>query len=460
MKKYKTYKDSGVEWIGEIPEGWDVSKLKYVAFIRNSSIDRHIHDDELQVKVIHYPDVYKNEKINKDFTFGKGTCKESEFVKFTLNKGDIVITKDSERPDDIAVPCFINEHLENVVCGYHLTIITSDNSKIFGEYIFRFFQHKGSRSYFEISANGITRFGLGQSSIFNFSIPLPPIQEQKTIAQYLDQKTTIIDTLLQKTKQKITTLQEQRTAIINQAVTKGLTHLPPAKGGTKGGPTKDSGVEWIGEIPESWFCPKKKYICEFVLDGTHSSFARVDEGGYRLLSVRNIINNKFVFREDDSRVSEEDFHSISSKFLIQEGDIQLAIVGATLGKVAIVEKMEELFVTQRSVATIRVKKEKCNNKFLFYFFNTSLFQRFLWQNTGFSAQPGIYLGTLQNINVPLPAKKEQEKIVDFLNHKTTQLDTLIQKEKQRIDLLKEYRQSLISEVVTGKRCVLNEIPVA
>lgn len=455
MKKYETYKDSGVEWIGDIPAHWKILRLKHIgdSFIGLTyNPDDIVGENDNGVLVLRSSNIQNNSLALENNVFVNKDIPQ----KLRTRKGDILICSRNGSRHLIGKNICIDERVENCTFGAFMTIYRTEfwqfSYWIFNSQVFT----AQSSLYLTSTINQLT-----QSTLNNLIVAYTEnSEEQKSIAQYLDQKTTIIDTLLEKTKQKITTLQEQRTAIINQAVTKGLTHLPPAKGGTKGVPLKDSGVEWIGEIPESWFCPKKKYICEFVLDGTHSSFARVDEGGYRLLSVRNIINNKFVFREDDSRVSEEDFHSISSKFLIQEGDIQLAIVGATLGKVAIVEKMEELFVTQRSVATIRVKKEKCNNKFLFYFFNTSLFQRFLWQNTGFSAQPGIYLGTLQNINVPLPTKKEQEKIVDFLNHKTTQLDHLIQKEQQRIKLLKEYRQSLISEVVTGKRCVLNEIPVA
>ena len=159
MKRYEKYKDSGVEWIGEISEEWEVKKLKYIADARPSNIDKKSKDDEESVFLCNYVDVYNNEYICSDLSFMKATANQDQIQKFILEKGDVIATKDSETPDDIANPALVVENFDNVVCGYHLTHIKP--KAIDGRYLFRFFQTNYLNSYFEVSANGVTRYGLG-----------------------------------------------------------------------------------------------------------------------------------------------------------------------------------------------------------------------------------------------------------------------------------------------------------
>ena len=210
-------KPSGVEWIGEIPRHWEVNRLKYVAKILPSNVDKHIYPDEIQVRLCNYTDVYYNDYITVDSVLKKGSCKESEFAKFALRKGDVIITKDSETPDDIGVPTFVRDDLDNVVCGYHLTMIKPYACR--GEFIFRFIQSDRTRRYFELESNGITRYGLGKPSIENLLLPIPTNSEQIEIANYLDNKTQQIDELISTEQQKIELLKEYRQSLISEAVT-------------------------------------------------------------------------------------------------------------------------------------------------------------------------------------------------------------------------------------------------
>ena len=162
MNRYPKYKESGVEWIGEIPKHWEIKKLKYVAkILPSNNVDKHIYPDEVQVRLCNYTDVYYNDYITVDTVLKKGSCKESEFAKFALKKSDVIITKDSETPDDIGVPTYVKDNLDSVVCGYHLTMLRP--LACHGEYIFRFIQSDRTRRYFELESNGITRYGLGKS---------------------------------------------------------------------------------------------------------------------------------------------------------------------------------------------------------------------------------------------------------------------------------------------------------
>ena len=210
-------KPSGVEWIAEIPAHWKVKRLKHVAKILPSNVDKHIYPDEIQVRLCNYTDVYYNDYITVDTVLQKGSCKEREFAKFVLRKGDVIITKDSETPDDIGVPTFVEDDLDNVVCGYHLTMIRAYACR--GEFIFRFIQSDRTRRYFEVNSNGITRYGLGKSSIENLLVPIPTDAEQQQIAGFLNNKTQRIDDLIAAEQRKIERLKEYRQSLISEAVT-------------------------------------------------------------------------------------------------------------------------------------------------------------------------------------------------------------------------------------------------
>ncbi len=210
-------KPSGVEWIEEIPAHWEVNRLKYVAKILPSNVDKHIYPDEIQVRLCNYTDVYYNDYITVDTVLKKGSCKESEFAKFALRKGDVIITKDSETPDDIGVPTYVKDDLDSVVCGYHLTMIRPLACR--GEYIFRFIQSDRTRRYFELESNGITRYGLGKPSIENLFLPIPTDSEQRKIADFLSSKTQQIDELIATEQRKIQLLKEYRQSLISEAVT-------------------------------------------------------------------------------------------------------------------------------------------------------------------------------------------------------------------------------------------------
>jgi type I restriction enzyme S subunit len=212
-------KDSGVEWIGEIPEGWIVGKLKNYSELKISSVDKHIYEYERQVIVCNYTDVYYNEFITNELELRKGSCSEDEYNKFKLNKGDVIITKDSESPTDIGVPSLVNDDFENVVCGYHLSIIKPSKNKLVGGFLFRQLQTKRIRSYYEVSSNGITRFGLGKSSVLDTPLIIPPIQEQQEIVDYLNKHTKEIDDLITMEQNKIELLKEYRQSLISEVIT-------------------------------------------------------------------------------------------------------------------------------------------------------------------------------------------------------------------------------------------------
>lgn len=212
-------KDSGIEWLGEVPAGWTTKKLKFVARVQPSNVNKKSKENEERIRLCNYTDVYYNEEITADLPFMKATASDAQIRKFTLKKGDIIITKDSEDPNDIAVPAYVPQDLQGVVCGYHLALLRPKDGT-FGGYLKRVMDSRYARSFFATRANGITRYGLGIYAISNFILPIPPTQaEQKEIADYLDRETERIDALVETCETAIGLLKERRTALISAAVT-------------------------------------------------------------------------------------------------------------------------------------------------------------------------------------------------------------------------------------------------
>jgi type I restriction enzyme S subunit len=212
-------KDSGVEWIGEIPEHWEVKRLKDVAECRLSNVDKHTVDGEPSVYLCNYVDVYKNDFITSDISFMAATATDRQISRLGIQVDDVLITKDSESPDDIGVPALVRTIVPSLVCGYHLALIRTDGHVQDGAYTFRYLASKSSISQFCVLAKGITRYAIGKGEISRLLIPSPPLEEQKQIAAFLDTETSKIDQLIDKANQSIALLKERRSSLISAAVT-------------------------------------------------------------------------------------------------------------------------------------------------------------------------------------------------------------------------------------------------
>ena len=226
FKTYPTYKSSGVEWLGDIPAGWGVNRLKEVATIQMSNVDKKSVDGEDEVELCNYTDVYYHDRITPDMPFMKATAPREQVRRFALRAGDVLITKDSESWTDIAVPAVVVADMPNVLCGYHLAHIRPKTA-MDGAYLSRAIAAVGPRDQFRVAANGVTRFAIGTEAITTAVFAVPPLSEQRAIAAFLDRETARIDALVSRKERLITLLQEQRTALITRAVTKGLN--PPRR---------------------------------------------------------------------------------------------------------------------------------------------------------------------------------------------------------------------------------------
>ena len=428
FKKYDAYKDSELPSFGNVPNHWQVIPLCSITTLK--SITNVVNEELLSVYldkgVIRFDDV----------TEKRTNVTSLDLSKYQLvEEGDFVLNNQQAWRGSVGVSTY-----RGIVSPAYLVLKLSP--KVDAKFANYFFRNSAMVSQYLINSKGV---GTIQRNLYwqhlkRSNVVLPPTQEQTQIAEFLDHKTSEIEQAIAIKEQQIALLNERKQIVIQKAVTQGLNPNVAMK---------DSGVEWIGQIPAHWKVLKFKRACQFIYDGTHGSYPRVEQG-YRLLSVRNIINNEFVFREDDSCVSQKHFKEISSKFLIRNDDIQLAIVGGTLGKAAIVKDLEEEIVTQRSLATLRTQPSVLNPNFLLSFIRSPKYQNFLWANAGFSAQPGVYLNTIQNSYLCMPCSKEQTLITEYIENETRKFSYLIGNIKDQIEKLKEYKTTLINDAVTGK----------
>jgi type I restriction enzyme S subunit len=212
-------KDSGVEWIGEIPEHWKVGKLSNISRIILSGLDKKSYDGQKQVKLCNYTDVYNNHYITNDMDFMIATAKENEIKNLSLSKGDIIITKDSESWDDIGVPAYVNKDLENVLCGYHLAIIKVNTIDVFKQFLFKSFLSNYVVYQFNIKAKGVTRYGISYQDIRDTLIIIPPFEEQEEIVSFITSQIRVIDKAIDAIQKQIDLVKEYRTSLISEVVT-------------------------------------------------------------------------------------------------------------------------------------------------------------------------------------------------------------------------------------------------
>jgi len=419
MNPYSSYKDSGVEWIGEIPSDWINTKIKYVGDYINGFPFKPSQWGEKGRLIIRIQNLTKGNSTENYFD---GELED----RYIIKKGDLLFSWSTtlglfewDREDGL-----LNQHIFKVVLN--------------NIYIKGYFIHLFSPvvNYLQSQSHGSTMTHLTKDNFGRVELPLPPLPEQTQIVSFLDTKTQKIDELIQKTEQKIKLLKEKRTSLINHCVTKGLN--PNVE-------MKDSGVEWIGEIPNHWGTTKLKYQGDVIIGLSYKPENQVDEGqGILVMRSSNVQNGKPSFK-DNVYVDCE----ISEKLKIKENDILICSRNGSrrlIGKNCLIPKEIEGMTWGVFMTVYRSKSPK----FFHWLLNSPVFE----------SQSGLFLtstinqltvSTLQNMVVPYVYElEEQNQIIEYLNEKTQKIDSTIEKETQRIELLKEYRQSLISEVVTGK----------
>lgn len=218
IKPVVKMKDSGDKYIGLIPLNWQVRKLKFLADIIFSNVDKHSFEEEFQISLCNYVDVYKNDYITSGIDFMKATASQFEIEKFSIKKDDIIVTKDSETFEDIAKPAMVFENLPNVICGYHLAIIRCKSTLIDPKFLFYLFKSINFNKQFAINANGITRYGLSQMAIKDAKILIPSFAEQKEIIALIDRNSRYINNYISSLQRQIDLIKQYKSSLISEVV--------------------------------------------------------------------------------------------------------------------------------------------------------------------------------------------------------------------------------------------------
>lgn len=427
-------KDSGIEWIGDIPKDWNIAPIKvnfdiYAGATPSSNNPIYWDGDIAWIT----PADYKTE--DKYVSCGKRHISQDGYDNCSailVPANSIIFSK---RAPIGTVAISKNELCTNQGC---LSCVSKDDSNI----EFYYYAMSIATEEFELKGSGTTFKEISLANFKNFRFAVPPLSEQQAIADYLDETCSKIDEIIAEAKASIDEYKELKQAVIFEAVTKGL---------DKNVEMKESGVKAIGKVKHDYHVVKISELNSGLTDGTHGTYARLDSGKL-LLSSKNVQNKGLVIGDNESYISEEDSNSIVANGFPQKNDLLLCCIGASIGR-CILYPLDYPIAFQRSVIFIR-----CNEwilpKMMMYNLKSSalLMQEQMLVNT--SAQAGLYQGLVKQLYVVVPPSEEQKKIVNFLDKRTTEIDSLITEKESLINDLEAYKKSLIYEVVTGKRKVV------
>lgn len=424
---YPTYKDSGVEWLGAIPEHWEVKRLKYVCCINpsKSPISNLSLDTEISFVPMEYVDNYGNIDLRETKTLRE----VSQGYTYFQNK-DVIIAK--------ITPCFENgkgalcSNLHNTI-GFGSTefhVIRVISNKTIPEFTYYLtkstrFTNLGSSELYGVA--GQKR--VPESFLSNYVTGIPPLPEQQKIAQFLDQETGKIDKLITKKERLIELLKEKRTALISHAVTKGLN--PDV-------PMKDSGVEWLGEIPEHW----ESLPAFSVVREQNISNKGMLERNLLSLSYGNIIRKDI---DTDYGLLPESFETYQ---IVNRGNIIMRLTDLQNDK----RSLRVGLVKERGIITsayLCLDTRQLISEYAYYLLHSYDITK-VFYNMGAGVRQTMKFVDLRRLPILVPDIQEQQKIAQFLDRETSKIDNLITKTRTSIDHLKEYRTALISAAVTGK----------
>lgn len=435
-KRYPAYKDSDVEWLGEIPAHWEVSHLRRI--VRSFVDYRGATPEKVPsgILLITAKNI-KNGVIN--FSLSKEFIREEDYADWMVRGfpevGDVLITTEAPLGESAQI------NSENIALAQRIILLKANKFRITNEYLKYHFASEAGKGELWSRATGSTAIGIKASHLKETLLTVPSVSEQIAIASFLDRETAKIDTLIAKKEQLIQLLQEKRTALISHAVTKGL---------NSDALMKDSGVEWLGEIPAHWEVSRVKFVSSIFVPQRNKPELNTDIG-LPWITMDDITLPSVDCSIAGYCVSESDVLNAGSKAL-PPGCVIASCVG-NLGIASI--NTVSVIINQQLQAYI---PKRINPWFLRYFVNVS---KAYFEKVA-TATTLVYVNQERFGEMPivLPFFEEQEIILEFLDRETTKIDTLIAKIRTGVEHLKEYRTALISSAVTGKIDVREEADAA
>lgn len=434
--KYPEYKDSGVEWLGEVPKHWRLKKIAWhvpytVGWTPSSGKEEYYDGDNLWVTIadLNKPVIHDTKSKISDTAVsdrgGRLSPAGSMLFSFKLTVGNVAF---------LGKPAYTNEAIASFEPNQHVDLS-------YWSYAAPLFIPKYGRE------NIYGALLLNQELIGAVRFYAPDVQEQMYISRFLDHETARIDALVEQQQRLIELLKEKRQAVISHAVTKGLDPNVPMK---------DSGVEWLGEVPAHWTVGRVKNLVEFVIDGPHFSPAYVEEGVI-FLSARNIKIDRWSF-SDAKFISQDDYEEFSKRVRPRRGDVLLT-KGGTTGIARAVD-FDEDFQVWVHIAVLRPIKFSIDPAYLAYALNSKACYEQSQLYTRGATNNDLGLTRIVNIVLSWPSLSEQQAVVNYLDKIVSRLDAASDSASDTISLLQERRSALISAAVTGKIDVRGWTPPA
>lgn len=432
MNRYERYKDSGIPWLGEVPEHWDTMSLKYICDVRDGTHDtpQYVYESDNS-----YPLVTSKDISNGNINFESAKfISEEDYLNISkrsnVNFGDLLMPMIGTVGGSVLVETYRKFTIKNVALF--------KAGQFCVKWLKYFLDSELSKIQFELEKNGGVQDFVGLTTLRNLIILKLPLKEQTAITHYLDTKLGEIDALIDKQQTLLEKLAEQRTAVITHAVTKGLN---PAA------PMKNSGVEWLGDVPAHWDVKKFKHLCKIITGYTPSknNDENYDENGFLWVKPDNLND----FKEISDTKEKISVVGLKSNYLVPKDSILVCSIG-TIGKMGVA--MQDVITNQQINSFIF--NELVNKSFSKYLIYSAkgIFEHMANDNV----VRILNSNTQKNIFSPLPPLVEQAKIADYLDQETVKIDRLCETINQTIGRLKEYRTALITQAVTGKIKVTDE----
>ena len=426
-------------WSAALPSDWQLTRIDDVADVLISNVDKHTHDDEEPVRLCNYVDVYNNGRITRALNFMKASAEPREIKKFQIRRGDVLSTKDSETPDDIAISSLVDDDLPGVLCGYHLAMMRPRSERLHGPFLAWAHASKQFRAQYEARAVGVTRFGLPRYSFRAARLPLPPRSEQERIAAYLDASCVAIDAAVAAKRLQIQALDLVKSSMIERAVTQGTNAQVRRVLVDR---------DWIGSLPERWTATRIKRIVSQVDYGI--SVSTELEGKYPVLKMGNIQAGEIVF----SKMGYVD--EVEPNLLLAKNDLLYNRTNSPdqVGKAGLFRGTVADGVTFASYLVRLRVNHRITAEFLNYAVNCVGFLTFARKLAIQSVQQSNLNSTRYcQLLVPLPPPPEQLAICEHLEARLGDLKRGVATIETQIEALLAYRKSLIQECVTGQRRV-------
>lgn len=432
-RRYEKMRDSGVAWIGMVPEGWTSFLLgQLVKQVKN----KNVLLQERNLLSLSYGKIKR-----KDIETAEGLVPASYDGYNIIEKGDIVLRLTDLQNDHTSLRVGLATE-RGIITSAYLTLRPLNS--VFPAFLYYALHTFDVRKGFYGMGAGV-RQGLKYDEIRQIKVVLPALIEQHTIANFLDKKCSEIDAIIADAKASIEEYKAWKASIIYEAVTKGLD--PHAE-------MKDSGVEWIGEIPEEWYVCKTLFVLQMpITDGPHTT-PELYAAGVPFVSAEAVScgNGRIDFNHIRGYISEGFYQECCKKYIPQKDDIYMIKSGATTGKVAIVD-VDTKFTIWSPLAAFRVNPKKVLPRYLFYFLQSPAYQKQVELGWSFGTQQNIGMRTLEKLKICVPPLSVQQEVIRYLDEKSKKLDAIIKEKTDLISDLESYKKSLIYEVVTGKRRV-------